>query len=415
MSSIRVTSEFLIGLLLLCGTAAAAPQNDSPPTGTKARNASSNEQSGATAATDPAQVFQQGQDALNRGRLDEAERDFRKVLLLNPQLAGAYANLGVVYMRRKQWTKALEMLHHAEHLLPQVAGIRLNIGLAYYRQSEFLKAIPVFESVVRDQPDAAQPRHLLGICYFFTERWADAASTLEPLWSKESAQLDYLYVLMIAANRAGRKDLDERAFAQLVKVGGNSSEFHLFMGKSHLNLEQYDMALSEFQAAAQANPKLTFVHFNLGLTYLKKQDYEHARDEFLKDAAIEPDLALNYDELGDVYSLMQQDHDAEKNYREALRREPRLVNSYVGLAKIYQRAEKYQPSLAAIDSAAELDPGRPDIHYLRGQALVHLGRKEEGKKELEAAVRLDNERRAEREKQMERGAIPSPEIMHDQQ
>ena len=413
MSSIRVTSEFLIGLLLLCGTAAAAPQNDSPPTGTKARNASSNEQSGATAETDPAQVFQQGQDALNRGRLDEAERDFRKVLLLNPQLAGAYANLGVVYMRRKQWTKALEMLNRAEHLLPQVAGIRLNIGLAYYRQSEFLKAIPVFESVVRDQPDAAQPRHLLGICYFFTERWADAASTLEPLWSKESAQLDYLYVLMIAANRAGRKDLDERAFAQLVKVGGNSAEFHLFMGKSHLNLEQYDMALSEFQAAAQANPKLTFVHFNLGLTYLKKQDYEHARDEFLKDAAIEPDLALNYDELGDVYSLMQQDHAAEKNYREALRREPRLVNSYVGLAKIYQRAEKYQPSLAALDSAAELDPGRPDIHYLRGQALVHLGRKEEGKKELEAAVRLDNERRAEREKQMERGAIPSPEIMHD--
>jgi superkiller protein 3 len=408
-----VTSEFLIGLLLLCGTAAAAPQNDSPPTGTKARNASSNEQSGATAATDQAQVFQQGQDALNRGRLDEAERDFRKVLLLNPQLAGAYANLGVVYMRRKQWTKALEMLNRAEHLLPQVAGIRLNIGLAYYRQSEFLKAIPVFESVVRDQPDAAQPRHLLGICYFFTERWADAASTLEPLWSKESAQLDYLYVLMIAANRAGRKDLDERAFAQLVKVGGNSAEFHLFMGKSHLNLEQYDMALSEFQAAAQANPKLTFVHFNLGLTYLKKQDYEHARDEFLKDAAIEPDLALNYDELGDVYSLMQQDHDAEKNYREALRREPRLVNSYVGLAKIYRRAEKYQPSLAAIDSAAELDPGRPDIHYLRGQALVHLGRKEEGKKELEAAVRLDNERRTEREKQMERGAIPSPEIMHD--
>jgi len=168
VSSIRVTSEFLIGLLLLCGTAAAAPQNDSPPTGTKARNASSNEQSDATAATDPAQVFQQGQDALNRGRLDEAERDFRKVLLLNPQLAGAYANLGVVYMRRKQWTKALEMLHQAEHLLPQVAGIRLNIGLAYYRQSEFLKAIPVFESVVRDQPDAAQPRHLLGICYFFT-------------------------------------------------------------------------------------------------------------------------------------------------------------------------------------------------------------------------------------------------------
>jgi len=415
VSSTRLTSEFLIWLLLLCGIITAAPQNASPPAATEARNGTSNAQSRVRAAIDPAKLFQQGQDALNRGSLDEAEQNFRQVLALNPQLGGAYANLGVVYMRRKQWTKALEMLRQAEHLLPQVAGIRLNIGLAYYRQSEFLKAIPLFESVVHDQPDAVQPRHLLGICYFFTERWAEAARTLEPLWSQESTQLDYLYVLMIAANRAGQKELDERAFTQLVKVGGDSAEFHLFMGKSHLNLEQYDMALTEFQAAAHANPNLTFVHFNLGLTYLKKQDYEHARDEFLKDAAIEPDLALNYDELGDVYSLMQEDREAEKSYREALRREPRLVNSYVGLAKIYQRAEKYQQSLAAMDSAAKLDPGRTDIHYLRGQVLVHMGRKEEGKKELETAVRIDNEHRAEREKQVERGAIPSPEIIHDRQ
>jgi tetratricopeptide (TPR) repeat protein len=291
----------------------------------------------------------------------------------------------------------------------------LNIGLAYYRQNKFLKAIPFFESVVRDQPDALQPRHLLGLCYFFAERWADAADTLEPLWAQESGHLSYLYVLSIAAHRAGQKDLDERATSQLIKIGGGSPEFHLFMGKAHLNLEQYDMALADFQAAAEADPKLTFVHFNLGLTYLKKQDYEHARDEFLKDAAIEPDLALNYDELGNVYSLMQQDSHAEKSYREALRRDPRLVNSYVGLAKAYQREDKYQEALRTIDSAAKLDPDRTDIHYVRGQVLIHLGRKEEGKKEMEIAVRIDNERRAEREKQVENGTVPSPELLQDEQ
>jgi tetratricopeptide (TPR) repeat protein len=81
-----------------------------------------------------------------------------------------------------------------------------------------------------------------------------------------------------------------------------------------LNLEQYDLALEDLQAAAAANSTLPFVHFNLGLTYLKKQDYEHSRDEFLKDSVVEPDLALNYDQLGDVYALMQRDRDAEKSY-----------------------------------------------------------------------------------------------------
>jgi tetratricopeptide (TPR) repeat protein len=400
-------------LLLSCAAAALSPQMPSQQEASNPRNTAP--AASSRTAANPAQLFRAGQDALNGGRLDEAERDFRQVLVANPQVGGAYANLGVVYMRRKQWSKALETLRRAEHLMPQVAGIRLNIGLAYFRQNEFLKAIPPFESVVRDEPDALQPRHLLGLCYFFAERWADAANALEPLWSQESGQLSYLYVLSIAAHRAGEKDWDERATTQLIKAGEGSPEFHLFMGKAHLNLEQYDLALADFQAAEKANPNLTFVHFNLGLTYLKKQDYEHARDEFLKDAAVEPDLALNYDELGDVYSLMQQYGDAGKSYHAALQRDPRMLNSYVGLAKVYQRTQNYQKALSAIDSAGKLDPNRTDIHYLRGQILLRLGRKEEGKKELEASVRIDNEHRAQRQKQVESGTVPSPELLGDDQ
>ena len=408
----RVNIRFaLVSVLFLAATGFDASSQNAPPAASRPHSATAN----PSAAADPALLFQAGQEALNQNRLDEAERDFQKIIAGNPQIGGAYANLGVVYMRRKQWPKALEMLQRAETLMPQVAGIRLNIGLAYYRQNEFLKAIPPFESVVRDQPDALQARHLLGLCYFFAQRWADAANTLAPLWAQENTQLSYLYVLSIAAHRAGMKALDEQATAQLIQVGDGSPEFHLFMGKAHLNLEQYDMALSDFQAAAQANPKLTFVHFNLGLAYLKKQEYEQARDEFLKDAAVEPELAFNYDELGDVYALMQQDADAEKSYRAALRRDPRMVNSYVGLAKIYQREKKYSEALVAIDSASKLDPARTDIHYVRGQILIHLGRKEEGQKELETSVRMDNERRAERQKQTESGTVPSPELLQENQ
>lgn len=377
------------------------------------RNSASMAGSAASATENPAQLFQRGQQALTENKLGEAELDFRQVLQLDPQSGGAYANLGVVYMRRKQWTRALQSLHKAEQLMPGVAGIRLNIGLAYYRQSEFLKATPPFESVVRDQPDAVQPRYLLGLCYFFAERWADAATTLEPLWPQESSHLPYLYVLSNAAHRGGQKELDNRATERLIKLGDGSPEYRMFVGKYYLNLDQYDLALKEFQAAATADPKLPFVHFNLGLTYFKKQDYQRARDEFLKDAALEPDLALNYDELGNTYWLMQEDDNAEKSYRQALRRDPRLVSSLLGLAKVYRRQQKFAPALAELDVAVKVDPTRTDIHYVRGQVLLHMGRKVEAKKELEAAVSIDNEHRAAREKQME--TIPSPELLQDPQ
>jgi tetratricopeptide (TPR) repeat protein len=307
------------------------------------------------------------------------------------------------------------MLHEAERLMPQTAGIRLNIGLAYYRQNEFLKATPPFESVVRDQPDALQPRYLLGLCYFFAERWIDAAATLEPLWSQESTKLPYLYVLSNAAHRAGKKELDDRASAQLIKIGDGSPQYRLFVGKYYLNLDQFDLALAEFQAAAAANPKLPFVHFNLGLTYAKKQQYDQAREEFLKDAEIEPDLALNYEELGDLYGQLQDEKNAEKSYREALRRDPRLVSSHLGLAKIYQRQEKYAAALTEVDAAVKTDPARGDVHYMRGQILLHVGRKEEAKKELEAAVRINGESHSGHKQGSETEAVPSPELLQDPQ
>ena len=280
---------------------------------------------------------------MKKNNLDLAERSFRGVLAQDPQAAGAYANLGVIYMRRKQWPQALEMLHKAEHLAPEIPGIRLNIGLAYYRQNNFRAAIAPFESVVRDAPDSYQARYLLGLCYFFTERYADATSMLEPLWAQASNQLNYLYVLGIAAGKSGRPELEQRALGRLAEIGQDSAELHLLQGKAHINREEYDDAIKELELAAKANPKLPFVHFNLGIAYYKKQELERAKEEFLKDAALEPDVAYNYDQLGLVNSLLGNNQEAESNLRKALRLDPSLASARYQLAQIYQREGKYSP------------------------------------------------------------------------
>ena len=75
--------------------------------------------------------------------------------------------------------------------------------------------------------------------------------------------------------------------ARLVEVGGNTPEFHLLMGKAHINRKEYDDAIYEPQTAEQASPRLPFVHFNLGEAYMKKQEFHKANTEFLEDAKVE--------------------------------------------------------------------------------------------------------------------------------
>jgi tetratricopeptide (TPR) repeat protein len=362
---------------------------------------------------DPQKLFEAGEAALRAGKLDEAERDFKQVLVLNPGVAGAYANLGVIRMRRKQWPQALVMLRKAEKLAPDVAGIRLNIGLAYFRQNDFAAAIHPFESVVQQAPDSFQARYLLGLCYFFNDRWTDAISTLEPLWPKASDQLNYLYVLDIAAYKAKNQALEEKAGARLVEVGEGSPEFHLLMGKAHLNRGEYDDAIKDLEAAAKADPKLPFVHFNLGLAYVHKQDYDQARSEFRKDIAMEPDVPFSYEQLASLESTAGNDDAALKNYRSALKVNPHLVSAHMGLAKIEEKRRDYPAALSELKQVIELDPGNASAHYLRGQVLVRMGREKEGRVELASAAKMLNEQRAARHQELEGEAVPSPELARE--
>ena len=269
--------------------------------------------------------------------------------------------------------------------------------------------------MVRDQPDSGQGRYLLGLCYFFMERWADAAKMLEPLWPQESNHLNYLYVLGIAAGNSHNTGLEDRALGRLVEVGQNSPEFHLLMGKAHLNRQEYDKAITELETAAQAEPKLPFVHFNLGIAHLRQQDYERAKAEFLKDIAVEPDVAFDYDQLGSVYSLLQQEREAEKSYRDALRLDSHLISSHVGLARLYQRQGKYAQALSELDSAGKMDPNGYNIHFLRGQVLLRLGRQQEGRAELDTATRMLNASRAQRQKELGTEPLPNPELTREPQ
>jgi tetratricopeptide (TPR) repeat protein len=382
------------------------------PAGVEAQSAAGAKASPA-AAKNPQQIFAAGEAALREGKLDAAESAFRQVLAADPAAAGAYANLGVIHMRRKQWPEALAMLRKAEKLAPKVAGIRLNVGLVYFRQNDFSSAIQPFESVVRDVPDSYQARHLLGLCYFFNDRWQDAVGALEPLWGQASNQLNYLYVLGRAAEKVKNTALAEKAYGRLAEIGQDTPEFHLIMGKAHINRGEYDEAARELETAAHADAKLPFVHFNLGLVYVHQQEYERARAEFQKDLAIESDVPFSYEQLGNVESTLGNEDEAAKNYRQALKLDPRMISAHMGLAKIEEHRRRYPAALAELDEIIRLDKENASARYLRGQVLVRMGREKEGREELAVAAKMLNQQRSARQKELEGETAPSPELARE--
>ena len=354
----------------------------------------------------PVAIFAEGQRALQANDLPKAEERFRVVLACDPKSAAAYVNLGVVEMRRRQWTQALAHFNRAESLSPAMPGIRLDKGLVYFRQSDYKSAIPELRAAARQNP-SAQPWYLLGLSYFFLGEYKPAAQALQRNWSAQSDNLVYLYVLGISAEQSGDKQTSDRAFARFLQIGGDSPEFHLLKGKAFLNRGQPADAIPELKKAIAQDPKLPFAHFNLGWAYAKKRDYPRAREEFLKDIDIEPDIPYNFEQLGAMSLFLGDYADAQKNYEQALARNPRLPSSLYGLGKIYEHNGQFTDAVKAWRAAEKLSPDSVSIHNSLGRMLQRMHKSSDAKQEFAIVTRLEEKEHAD---EIANPKLPSPEI-----
>jgi tetratricopeptide (TPR) repeat protein len=255
------TKHMKPGVFVVClaGALLALASTDGDCQASRLQQSARSKADAISSQQDVGTLFIKGQAALQSGDLDTAEAAFRRVIALTPQSGGAYANLGVIAMRRKDWEYALKLLKKAQTLEPAVAGIRLNIGLVNYQRGDYAGAIAPLASVVRDQPDSQQARYLLGLSNLLAERYQNAFSTLEPLWPAMSDNFMYLYVLSMAASKAGHREAEQRALTQLIQIGADRPEFHLLLGKAYLNLRETEKAVSELERAANMTPNLPFV------------------------------------------------------------------------------------------------------------------------------------------------------------
>ena len=390
----------ILALIAVALAMAAAPAEDARAS-----------QGTAVVRVDAKVAFEKGQAALQAGDLDLAEKCFRQVLSVDAGSAAAYANLGVIAMRRKDWDGALTLLRKGKHLDAKMVGIRLNIGLVEFRRADYGAAIAPLSSVVRDQPDSSQARYLLGLCQVLTERYAEAMATLQPLWAERSGDVMYLYVLGIAAHNAGDTQLDEKALARMIEVGGDSPELHLILGKAYLNRLENDKAIAELERAAAESQRSPFVHFNLGLAQMRLGGKDElAEQEFRQDIAIEPDLADDYAQLGILYAREQKPEDAKKAFTEALQRDPRMAAARFGLAQLYFDKSKFAAALREADAAAKLAPESQNVHYLRARILGRLGRAAESKTEMAVTQKLMNQSLGKARADLGDAAVPNPEL-----
>src|SRR3990172_11063130 len=95
------------------------------------------------------------------------------------------------------------------------------------------------------------------------------------------------------------------------------------IGQSLLSQGEFGQALTEFEAAVQADPSNAFLRFRLATLYLRKGDLKMALRETEEATRLEPSGVDSRLLLAGLYSSLGEESKAVREYQEVLRLEDR--------------------------------------------------------------------------------------------
>jgi cytochrome c-type biogenesis protein CcmH/NrfG len=139
-------------------------------------------------------------------KLGEAEVALQAFVAENPDEAGAYFNLGLIYDRRQDWEKASASYLKAAELKPEMANASVGAAAALINARESARAIEVLEAALEANPGHASLQSLLALARYNEGDMEEAAALYEKVRQAMPGNPEPLYYLGMIAVQQNRPD-----------------------------------------------------------------------------------------------------------------------------------------------------------------------------------------------------------------
>jgi tetratricopeptide (TPR) repeat protein len=131
--------------------------------------------------------------------------------------------------------------------------------------------------------------------------------------------------------------------------------YHVGCGDAQFNLEEYDGARREYEAAIRLNPKLYRAHVGLADVQLQEEDWGNAVKEYNTAVKLQP-TAYAFNKRGYCFTQLKEFGKAIQDFTAALGLDPSDFGSHVARAFAYTQLEAWDKAIADYTRALELAP-----------------------------------------------------------
>ena len=189
-----------------------------------------------------------------RGRREEAVREFREAIRVDPGYAIAHCNLGVILADTGLLEKAIGELREAVRLEPSLSVAHRELGVSYGRMGQLEDAVRELREAIRLAPSASAAHRELGVAYGMKGSFGEAAREL-----REAIRLDPTtglshYNLAVIYDSLGQLDDAVREYHEMLRLLPAHADSHNNLGVDYQRMGRLDDAVREYREAIRLDP-----------------------------------------------------------------------------------------------------------------------------------------------------------------
>jgi len=323
-------------------------------------------------------------------RWREAQAEYRRATELDPKLAPAYLNLGLLLLDRDS-AVAVAPLRKAVELLPAESRPRFLLGLALERSGKMSEAAETYQGAERLNPRDFEVEFALGRTLLRLDRAAEAEmkfrAALDIKRDSAPARLGLANSLFVQ-----HKPEAAGQFESYLKQQPQDAESRERLARIHYEREELPQALAELdRAEANAQPTIDSLKLRADIVIAQKK-WDAAIGVLLKALQLVPRDAGLHAGLGRIYLEKRDFTAAEKELRAALATDSSQINALRDLGTLLYLQGNYAAALEALDLLAKRETPLPGSWFVRAICYDKLARKKEALESYQKFIDLDEGR-----------------------
>jgi protein O-GlcNAc transferase len=284
------------------------------------------------------------------GRLGEAERLYRQILLADSHHADALHFLGVLSHQAGRNEPAVELIRKAIAQNDRVPAFHNNLGNALKALGSWEEAVLSYRRALTLKPDLFTAHYNIGLA---RQAQGDLAEAVSSYGRALALKPDYVEAHGNLANTLqaqGKLAEAVASYGRTLSLQPNYAEAHSNLGNVLKTQGKPAEAMASFKRALALKPDLAEAHLNLGILFTEQGMIEDAAASLQRALAHKPDYAEAHHYLGNALRAQGRMEEAVVCYGRALALKPDYAAARLGtaIAVIPIFAERVADSIAAV-------------------------------------------------------------------